>query len=643
VYPPEQKTSSASGEFILANGFSSASIHAELEKILASRAFTRADSLGRLLRHLVKQTILGHGDHLKEYSIGVEAFGRGDSFDPHADPIVRVQAWRLRTKLKEYYQNEGVRDPIVFEIPKGCYVPTFLRRNRSASWLPGRGKLIALSCSALILSLLVVWTFSGRAPDRRSAKANHSLGARAGQSIAVLPLRNLSQDPEEEYFVDGLTEALITDLSKISSLQVVSATSVMSYKNTRKSLPEIARQVNADTVVEGAVVRSGGKVRITVQLTDAASDRHLWAETYERDMGDVLELQGEVARKIAAEIRIKLTPREQDRLAGGRRIRRDALQPYLEGRYYASQPTGDALKKSIRFYQHALEKDPGYAPAWAGLAFSHLGLAGRELGPREVMPQAKTAAVKAVQMDETLAEAHAALGSVNLFYDWDWSAAKTQIQQAIELNPSSAVAHSLYAVYFIVMSEPDNAVAEALRAQELDPLSLSTQAFAQLVFFAARDYERASQLGRKALEREPKFAFGRVLTGLAFAKMGRRSDAIAYLNSATRLDDGKYLAAALAHGYAMLGHKSDAHELLDKVKSQSKRRYVCSYELASAYAILGEPDQAFAWFRRAVEERSECLVWARLSPWLDPVRSDPRFEELLRQVGFPVQSVGEIR
>jgi tetratricopeptide (TPR) repeat protein len=252
------------------------------------------------------------------------------------------------------------------------------------------------------------------------------------------------------------------------------------------------------------------------------------------------------------------------------------------------------------------------------------------------MPKAKAAALRALQLDEGLAEAQAALGWISFQYDWDWSAAEWRIGQAIRLNPGSPVARQLHAHYLSMRGEHDKAITEILYAQELDPLSLLTQSFVQLTYFAARDYSSVAERGRSLLERVPSFAFGHHLTAVALAKLGREREAMDHFQTASRLDEGGYLAMSMAHGHALLGNKEEAHRILDKMVALSRHRYICAYEVASTYAALGETDRAFEWFRKAVEDRSECLVWAKISPWLDPVRSDPRFEMLLRQVGFEV-------
>jgi len=603
-------------------------IVAQLDKVLGSHTFSRAESLGRLLRYLVDETVAGRSAGLKEVTIGVEALGRGSSFDPDADPIVRVQARRLRQKLEAYYRGEGLTDAIVIELPKGAYIPTFAERTGGP---PSRRKVIAYASSAVAASAAGAWLIL---QGTRRLESEGDPGK--SRSLAVLPFRNLSGDPAQEYFADGLTEVLITSLSKIGSLRVLSRSSAMTYKNASKKVTQIAREVKVDTVVEGSVIQSGDRVRITVQLIDAARDRQLWAESYERNLSDVLKLQSEVAQRIATEIRVTLTPMESDQLASTRRVDPEALRRYLEARYYASQLGGDAIQKSITLYQQAIERVPEFAPAHSGLAFSYIFLCGRQLAPREGMPKAKTAALRALQLDEGLAEAQAALGWVSLQYDWDWNTAEWRIGQAIRLNPSLPVAHQLRALYFTMRGDHEKAIAEALLAQELDPLSHQTQFYVALIYFAARRFEQAAESGRRLLERDPNFPSGHLMTALALAKLGKEREAMDYFRTAARLDERGYLAMSLAHGYSLLGPKEEAYRILDRMIALSRNRYICAYEVASAYATLGEKDRAFDWFRKAVQDRSECLVWTKVSPWLDPVRSDPRFEALLRQVGFEV-------
>ena len=456
------------------------------------------------------------------------------------------------------------------------------------------------------------------------------------QSIAVLPLENLSRDPEQEYFADGMTEALITDLGKISALRVISRTSVMRYKGTKKPLPEIGRELNVDGIIEGSVVRSGDRIRITANLLHAPTDRHLWAETYERNLRDVLALQREVAQAIANEIKIKLTPQEQARLARARSVNPEAHEAYLKGRYYWNLRTEEGLKKGIEYFQQAIEKDPGYALAYAGLADSYVVLGEWALmAPWEAFPRAKAAAFKALEMDETLAEAHAPLGTARANYDWDWVGAEKEFKRAIELNPGYATAHNFYAQYLSAMGRHKEAIAEIKRAQELDPLSLQINATGGLVFFFARRYDEAIAECRRTLELNAGFYPAHLYLGLAYEQQKLYAQAISEYQKAVALEEGNPACSGyLARAYAAVGRRTEALKIISQVRELAKRRYVSPYRIALIYTALGDADQAFAWLEKAYQERSK-LDSLNVDPRNDRLRSDPRFQDLLRRMNFP--------
>jgi TolB-like protein len=457
------------------------------------------------------------------------------------------------------------------------------------------------------------------------------------RSLAVLPLANLSGDPEQEYFADGMTDELITNLSKIGSLKVISRTSVMQYKGAKKPLREIAQALGVDGVIEGSVFRAGNRVRITAQLIHAATDRHLWAESYERDLRDVLALQSEVAQAIAKEIQIKLTPQEQAHLASARPVNPEAHEAYLKGRYYWNLRTEEGVKKGIQYFQQAIEKDPGYALAYAGLADSYVVLGNLGLmAPKEAYPRAKAAAFKALEMDETLAEAHASLGMARSEYDWDWVGAEKEWKRAIELNPGYATAHQWYAQYLTSMGRHNEAIAEAKRAQELDPLSLIINAIGGSVFACARRYDEAIAQCRRTLELNAGFYMAHLYLGFAYEQEKLYAEAISEYQKAIALEQGNpTVAAYLARGYAAAGKRTEALKTFSQLRDLSKRRYVSSYTMALTYAALGDNDQAFACLEKAYEDRSGALLYVKVDPRVDSLRSDPRFQDLLRRMNFP--------
>ncbi|MCI0402423.1 MAG: protein kinase [Acidobacteria bacterium] len=459
-------------------------------------------------------------------------------------------------------------------------------------------------------------------------------------SIAVLPLENLSADPEEEYFVDGMTEELISQLAQISALKVISRTSVMQYKKARKPLPEIARELDVDAVVEGSVRRAGNRVRITAQLVHAPSDRHLWAKSYERDLSDVLTLQAEVAREIAHEVNVALTPQEQARFAAARPTNPEAHELYLKGRYYWNRRTEDGLRKSLAYFQEAIEKDPGYALAYVGVADSYamLGsdIVSSALPPHEARPLGKAAALKALELDPNLGEAHASLAAAYQYYDWDWAAAEREFRRAIELNPNYASAHQWYANHLVMFGRHSESLAEARRARELDPLSLIINVTFGWRFYFARRYDDAIEVHRKTVELDPDFILARVSLGRAYKQKGMYEAAIAEFRRALALSaDNLDARAGLGQAYALSGNKLGAKNVLAQFEQMSKKRYVPAYYVAEVYVALGEKEAAFRWLEKAYEERSDWLVFIKVEPRLDPLRGDPRFADLVRRMNFP--------
>lgn len=459
------------------------------------------------------------------------------------------------------------------------------------------------------------------------------------QSIAVLPLENLSGDASQEYFVDGVTDALTTELAQIRALRVVSRTSAMRYKGTKKPLPEIARELNVDAVVEGAVVRSGERVRLTAQLIHARTDRHLWAESYERDLRDILALQSEVARAIANKIRVQVTPEEQTHLAQARSVNTEAYTAYLKGRYFWSQRTEEKIWKAIEYFEDAIKKDVNFAPAYSGLADSY-GLFGSSqyaaLLPTEAERRAEAAARKALELDDTLAEAHTALGAIQHRSKWNWVEAEREFRRAVELNPNYTPAYQFYALCLSSVGRQQEALAAIRRALELEPASpiINAAAARQLIF--ARQYDLAIEQLQKALELEPNFMVAHVRLGLVYEQKGMYEDAFAELDKARTLSkDNPFVIAAVGHAYALSGNRKRAQELLAELKQLSKKRYVSSYDMAVIYSGLREPDQAFAWLEKAYQDREGLLVYLKVEPWLDPIRSDRRFAELVRRVGLP--------
>jgi eukaryotic-like serine/threonine-protein kinase len=458
------------------------------------------------------------------------------------------------------------------------------------------------------------------------------------RAVAVLPLEDLSGDPKQEYFADGMTEALIAELAQISALRVISRTSITQYKGVRKPLPEIARDLSVDAVVEGSVLRAGGQIRITAQLIHALTDTHLWAANYIRDLRDVLTLQSEVASAIAKEIHAKLTPREQIRLKREQTIDPDAFQAYLEGHHYLGKRTEQGMKMAIQFFEQAIEKVPNYALAYTGLADSYSILSDHgHLSPKHAFPKAKEAALKALEIDESLAEAHTSLAYVRWAYDWDWREAEREFERAVELNPNYATAHQDYAEYLTAMGRHEESIARMNRALELSPLSVVLNAVLGWILYFTRKYEKAIKQCQKALALDPNFARGRIYLGRAYLQNEMFDSAITEFQHGSSLSGGSsptYMAE-LGHAYAVVGEERKARKALEELEDLLKQRYVSPYDVALVHVGLGEPDEAITWLQKACNERSFYLVLANVEPRLDRLRTDPSFAELLRRMNFP--------
>lgn len=456
---------------------------------------------------------------------------------------------------------------------------------------------------------------------------------RSINAIAVLPLDNLSADPAQDYFAEGMTDELITELAQLGKLRVISRTSVLRYKNTRLSLPEIARELNVDAVVEGSVLRSGDRVRISAQLVDARSDRHMWAHSYEGELRDVLTVQREVAHQIAQQIRLSVTG-EQNRELPARPLVPEAHDAYLQGRYHANKETQREVETALQYYRAALAKDPDYAPAYAAMAECYDYLALYYWKPRDALPQGKAAALKAVELDDSLADGHAVLGIVYLEFDWNWPAAEREMRRALELNPSS-IAHLYYAEYLATLGRRDEAVTEIERARSVDPFSLRVMSEGVFWEFIAHNYDLAIQAGRAALASEPNNAPLYSYLALIYAVQKRYPEAIDLAEKAHRMDDSSLLAAMAASTYAAAGRRTDAERMLNGISQETKEQYSCSYEVSAAYLALGEVNQAFHWLDMAYDDRSTCMVALKQDPRFDSLHSDSRFQTFVRRVGFP--------
>src|SRR2546425_2890218 len=458
-------------------------------------------------------------------------------------------------------------------------------------------------------------------------------------SIAVLPLKNISGDHQQDYFMDGMTEALVTELGKISSLRVLSYQSVISYRQTTKPLPQIARELKVDALLEGAVLRSRDRVRITANLVQAVPERHLWAQAYEVDPRDVLAVQREVARDVARQIRIRLTPQEQARLTTFRRVDPEAYEAYLLGRaYFYKIRTPTNVMRAKEHFEKAIERDPGYASAYASLAELYIGTSGSGIltrGPRDARLKARQWAEEALKLDDTLAEAHTALARVAQ-QEWDWAGAEREYQRAIELNPSDPLARIWYAIYLYAMQRFEEAVAQAERAQRLDPVSPLVNTWAGAAYFFAGRPEEAMVSWQKALELDPSYSDASIVLARTYVAKGLYQQAIAELQKALVFNSREpFVVGALAHAYARAGQQEEALKLLGELKRiEAERGSIPTFSFIWAYAGLNDKEHAFSWLEKSYQERRDRMVWLNVDPLLDPLRTDPRFHELVRRVGL---------
>ena len=456
-------------------------------------------------------------------------------------------------------------------------------------------------------------------------------------SIAVLPFENPSHDPEQEYFADGMTEALITDLSKIGSLRIISRTSTIRYKGANKSLPDIARELNVDGVVEGSVIRSGNRVRITAELIQARTDQHVWAESYDRDLRDVLQLQSDVAQAIAQQVHIQLTPQQQDRLRPATLVvDPEAYEAYLRGQSIHFN-TLQEFEQARAYFERAIQKDPSFAPAYAGLAgsYSDAGLM-RLLPPEDAYQPAKQAVNKALELDPKLPDAHDTLFALSWRHDWDWQAAEREIAFLLELAPSYAGAHWDYALYLGWLGRRTEALAEIDKTRSLDPL-VHAEFDEALIYYHLRDYQAMLASARQYTTSEPSRWQGHYLLGVGYEASGARLEAIREYKKAVELSQGNLdPTASLAHAYAASGRTAEAQKILRELLQESQTHYVSPYMIATIYTGLADKNRAFEFLEKAYNERSSDLPYfIKADPRIDNLRSDPRFQDLRRRIGLP--------
>jgi TolB-like protein/Tfp pilus assembly protein PilF len=610
----------------------------QLERVLASPGFSRNERLRRFLQFIVDRHLEGKDGEIKESVIALEVFGRGPDHDPKQDSIVRTEATRLRARLGEYYLGQGKNDPLVIELPKGGYAPIF---RQAAVEPPAITQQPAARKNRLTtatwIGVLAVAALSGLAVFNSPRKSSIQ---RTEKSIAVLPFLDLSPTKDQEYFCDGMTDELISELTRIDGLRVVARTSVFAFKGKPQDVRRIGNQLNVATMLEGSIRKDGDHLRITAQLISVPDGYHLWSESYDRELKDVFAVQKELSRSIAGAMQVSLG-RPPAAVTDTSNL--EAYNLYLLGRYHWSKRSEPELDAAVRDFEAAVRLDPSYARAYAGLAdaYSQLGSwASRD--PHDTMPRARHYALKALELSESLAEAHTSLGAVHLFYDWDIAAARREYQKAIALNPGYVTAHWWYAFLLLASGQLRDARSELDEALRLDPLSVPILVDAARLYLESGDASGALLAARKALELEPTSTFARVNLGMALAAQNRLQEAVVALEDAAAGDPENARALEfLAAGHARLGHRQAAEKVLVRLLSLSNRKYAAC-EVAAAYASSGHSDQALTWLERAVGERSICIPWLRsghfggaLNPFRD-LADNRRYQEILaKAVTYP--------
>jgi TolB-like protein/Flp pilus assembly protein TadD/class 3 adenylate cyclase len=499
----------------------------------------------------------------------------------------------------------------------------------AAASRPPRKKLLPAVAMLFAIGAAIVLLYFAR---HSSSTSPSELPAK---SIAVLPFVNMSADKGDEYLSDGVSEELITALSKITGLQVKARTSSFAFKGKNEDIQKIGELLHVTHLLEGSVAKAGNKLRITAQLIQASDGNHLWSDTYDREMQDIFAVRSEVAQQVAATLKVRLLGEEKKRLDQKPTENLEAYNLYRQGRYYADKLSEDGTKRAVLFFQQAIDKDPRFTLAYAGIADNYVLIADVFIPPREAFSKAKEAALKAIELDDSLAEAHAALGFVHFHYDWDWAAAEKEFKRAISLNPQSAQSYTLYTHYLAGMGRFDEAQVEGRRALDLDPLSASTHWFLGWgAIFAGRGDEAISQLS-KAAELDPNNPWVRSFLGRAYLFNGMPQRGIEEMETAERLNpNDSYVLGYLGYGYAVTGRRADALKILQRLDDMEKRRYVSRFARVYIYAGLGDKDKAFEWLEKAYQERADSLAWFRNEPESKSLQSDPRFAALMRKIGF---------
>ncbi|MDZ7342924.1 MAG: protein kinase [candidate division KSB1 bacterium] len=537
--------------------------------------------------------------------------------------LERIVNKAMAKKTDERYQHVGEMLVDLRAIRKTLESPSVAAKSKAVVIEPAKSRRalrhVGVGIAALLVGLIAasLWFFSGR--------------GKAINSLAVLPFVNVGADPETEYLSDGITESLIQGLSRLPRLKVMSLSSVLRYKGQEVDVSKVGQALKVRAVLTGRLVQRGENLSISAELVNAQDNSHIWGEQYHRKLAEILALQAELSKKICEQLQLRLSGEERQRLSKSYGENAEAYQLYLKGRYYAAKSTEDAFEKAVEYVHQAIVKAPNYALAYVGLAEAYYAVSSIYLPPKEAMPRVKEAALKAIEIDNTLAEAHAALALVKAFYDWDSPGAESEFKQAIALNPNYEYSRLYYGAFLVGEGRFEEGLAEMKRAQEIDPLSLLITDYSALLYIYARQYDRTIKLCQSALDMEANYWPAHVFLGMAHQLKGNLPAAIAAFQKAKQLDDNPWILIGLGHAYAASGMRAKANKTLEALRELSKHRFVSAYGIARIYTALGEKDQAFAWLQRAYDDRDENVAMLKFDPFFDNLRSDPRFATLLKK------------
>jgi len=589
---------------ILPRRISSAEIHAELQRILASGVFASAARMKRFLKCVVEETLAGKGDQLNEQFLGVEVYDRDERFDPRVDSIVRVDAGRMRSKLREYYGSEGKSSSILIEIPKGSYKALFSRAKGGDS-----RRLV-----------------SGQAADRSG-----------GKTIAVLPFTDLSPERDQEYFGDGIAEELMFALSRVPRLRVVSQTSVFAFKGKGLDVREIGGQLNVECILEGSVRKSGQKLRIVVQLTDVATGFHIWSEVFTCELRDVFAVQEEISRSVAAALLVTVAGQEPTEIPRPRACNVNAFNHYLLGRAFWNKQTESGLRTAIGHFENCLAEDASYARAYLGIADCYRKLEFWGLmSPSDALPKATAAAQKALELDSSLSEAKVPLAAMMAVNQWKWAEADAMFREILLAHPDYVPGNQAYAMMCLLPLQGfEEAIEQIQLAQQLDPLALLTNFHVGGAFYFAGRYDEAIQQLEKTLELEPSYHLAHLGLATAFGERGSFDEAISILEKAKLLaGEIMPIRGALGNIYARAGKIREAEGVLQELLELQSARYVAPVDFALVYRGLGKIEETVECLERAAADHCGRLAWSVVDPRFASLRSDPRFHDLLKRV-FP--------